>query len=60
MEFDNTLTSEDRMPFGKYAGTLMKNVPDWYLSYFYETASRTPTTKPVFRYIESYKPHLTK
>lgn len=47
-----TLTDTDKMPFGKYEGTLMQDIPCHYLHwYFGNVNSDAPKQKAVREYI---------
>ena len=48
------LTDKDLMPFGKYRGTEMANVPAYYLIYIYNKydLDKTLQTRKVLEYIE--------
>ncbi len=45
------MTDEDPMPFGKYKGTAMANVPASYLMWVKKNVHKTPFTEPVLKYI---------
>lgn len=51
----NELSSEDEMPFGKFKGTKMAKLPDWYIRFLHQELPWTPWNKPVIRYIEKYR-----
>ena len=46
------LTDTDFMPFGKFKGTAMANVPASYLAWAKRTWILTPTTKNILGYIQ--------
>ncbi len=50
------LGPDDRMPFGKHQGELMKNVPDSYWEWMIHEAEIEDG--PVRRYIEEYCPEI--
>lgn len=45
------LIDEDLMPFGKFKGEKMANVPAKYLAWGKRTWHKTPWTEPVLKYI---------
>lgn len=45
------LKDTDPMPFGKYKGTAMANVPAGYLIWFKENGYKNPSNTAVFKYI---------
>jgi hypothetical protein len=45
------MTDEDLMPFGKYKGTAMANVPAGYLLWAHRTWVETPSNRDVKKYI---------
>ena len=45
------MTDTDLMPFGKWEGTAMANVPAEYLLWFYNNVARQVHTAPVLDYI---------
>lgn len=45
------MTDTDPMPFGKYKGTAMANVPASYLAWVKRMVVRTDLTAPVLRYV---------
>lgn len=46
------LTDDSPMPWGKYQGTKLVNVPGHYLLWIYHNMRRSLSTGPVFDYIE--------
>lgn len=49
-----TLNDTDKMPFGKYQGTPMQDVPPSYLKWLYEEIEKGGTTEknlPVYNYV---------
>jgi uncharacterized protein (DUF3820 family) len=46
------LKDTDLMPFGKYKGTAMANVPPSYLMWAFNKWTLTPTTKDILGYIK--------
>jgi len=46
---------DDVMPFGKYKGTKMANVPASYLEWARKSWTLTPTTSGVLGYIQDYR-----
>jgi uncharacterized protein (DUF3820 family) len=46
------LKDTDLMPFGKYKGTAMANVPPSYLLWAFNKWTKTPTTEAILGYIK--------
>jgi hypothetical protein len=57
------LTDTSKMPFGRYKGIEMANVPSVYLMWFYENADRNnlnTENKAVLEYIKDVLPIIEK
>lgn len=56
LKMENSLRDTDRMPFGKYKGKMLIEIPDEYLLWLYGEMGKknvSPFARPLYDYLES-------